>query len=214
MPNSPNSQRATEVQPELRHLRAFLAVADQGSASRAGATLFRAQSAVSRSIHKLEHDLGVALFERRARGMLLTQYGQALLVRARRAHAEMQRARSELGALADKGSVRNAAIFGLLAHERRVQAFVTLAEQHHMPSVAESLGITQPAVSIALRLSPNPGAFTAAQGSVPRSLFSTSVASASASTPRCCSSAIRASPTRVTAAADAPICSWSASACS
>jgi len=151
MPNSPNSQRATEVQPELRHLRAFLAVADQGSASRAGATLFRAQSAVSRSIHKLENDLGVALFERRARGMLLTQYGQALLVRARRAHAEMQRARSELGALADKGSVRNAAIFGLLAHERRVQAFVALAEQHHMPSVAESLGITQPAVSIALR---------------------------------------------------------------
>jgi len=47
--------------------------------------------------------------------------------------------------------VRNAAIFGMLTHERRIRAFVALTEQHHMPSVAESLGITQPAVSIAVR---------------------------------------------------------------
>ncbi len=139
------------MQPELRHVRAFLAVADQGSVNRAGTALFRAQSAVSRSIHKLERELGVDLFERRARGMLLTEYGRALLMRARRVHAEMQRARTELTALADKGSVRNAAIFGMLTHERRVLAFVALTEQHHMPSVAESLGITQPAVSIAVR---------------------------------------------------------------
>jgi LysR family transcriptional regulator of gallate degradation len=139
------------MQPELRQVRAFLAVADQGSANRAGAALFRAQSAVSRSIHKMEKELGVQLFERRARGMLLTEYGRALLVRARRVQAEMQRARAELGAFAQKGSVRNAAIFGLLAHERRVHAVVALTEQHHMPSVAKSLGITQPAVSIAVR---------------------------------------------------------------
>ena len=139
------------MQPELRHLRAFIAVADQGSANRAGATLFRAQSAVSRSIHKLEQELGVTLFERRARGMLLTQYGRALLVRARRVHVEMQRARSEVSALVDKGSVRNAALFGMLTHERRVRIFIALCEQHHMPSVAESIGITQPAVSMAIR---------------------------------------------------------------
>ena len=119
--------------------------------NRAGTALFRAQSAVSRSIHKLERELGVELFERRARGMLLTEYGRALLVRARRARAEMQRARSELAALVAQGSVRNPAIFGMLTHERRIRAFVELTEQHHMPSVAESLGITQPAVSIAVR---------------------------------------------------------------
>ena len=139
------------MQPELRQLRAFLAVADQGSANRAGIALFRAQSAVSRSIHKLESELGVTLFERRARGMLMTEYGRALLVRARRVHAEMQSARAELAALAQKGDVRNAPIFGMLTPERRVRAFVALTEQHHMPSVAESLGITQPAVSIAVR---------------------------------------------------------------
>ena len=55
-----------QMQPGLRHLRAFLAVADQGSAIRAGAALFRAQSAVSRSIRKLESELDVEVFERRA----------------------------------------------------------------------------------------------------------------------------------------------------
>src|SRR5215471_6411848 len=139
------------MQPELRHLRAFLAVAEQGSANRAGVAMFRAQSAVSRSIGKLERELGVRLFERRARGMLLTEYGRTLLVRARRAHGEMQRARTEIAAAAGKGSVRNAPLFGLLTTERRVRAFVALADQHHMPSVAQSLGITQPAVSIAVR---------------------------------------------------------------
>ncbi|HTS21036.1 MAG TPA: LysR family transcriptional regulator [Casimicrobiaceae bacterium] len=139
------------MQPELRDLRAFLAVADQGSANRAGAALFRAQSAVSRSIRKLEGGLGIALFERRTRGMLLTEYGRALLVRALRVRAEMQRARTDLGAQADKGSVRNAPIFGMLVPERRIRTFVGLAEQHHMPSVARSLGITQPAVSITVR---------------------------------------------------------------
>ncbi|HEY2817531.1 MAG TPA: LysR family transcriptional regulator, partial [Casimicrobiaceae bacterium] len=108
------------MQPELRQLRAFLAVADHGSANRAGFALFRAQSAVSRSIHRLESELGVTLFERRARGMLITEYGRALPVRARRVHAEMQSARAELAALAQKGN-RNAPIFGLLTPERRVR---------------------------------------------------------------------------------------------
>jgi LysR family transcriptional regulator of gallate degradation len=139
------------MHPELRQLRAFLAVADQGSANRAGAALFRAQSAVSRAIHKLESQLGVTLFERRARGMLMTEYGRVLLVRARRVQAEMQRARVDLAALVEARAVRNAPLFGMLAPERRVRAFVALTEQHHMPSVAESLGITQPAVSMAVR---------------------------------------------------------------
>src|SRR6266566_1867839 len=122
LPPSQFLSAVKQMQPELRHLRAFLAVADQGSANQAGASLFRAPSAVSRSVHKLEYELGVELFERRSRGMLLTEYGRALLVRARRVHAEMQRARIELSTLVDKGGVRNAAIFGMLTHERRVRA--------------------------------------------------------------------------------------------
>jgi LysR family transcriptional regulator of gallate degradation len=83
--------------------------------------------------------------------MLVTEYGRALLVRAQRVQAEMEHARSDLSSLVDRGKVRTAPIFGMLTHERRIRAFVALTEQHHMPSVAESLGITQPAVSMAVR---------------------------------------------------------------
>ena len=139
------------MQPELRQLRAFLAVADHGSASRAGATLFRAQSAVSRSIGKLERTLGVPLFERRAQGMLLTPFGRALLVRAQRAQTEMQHARNEIAGLGASRGGRSATSFGMAIAERRVRVFIALTEQRHMPSVAKSLGITQPAVSVAVR---------------------------------------------------------------
>ena len=113
------------MQPEFRQLRAFLAVADQGSANRAGAALFRAQSAVSRSIHKLESELGVALFERRARGMLMTEYGRALLVRARRVQAECNaRApssrRSQASSPSAGADLRHADARATRSHLRRV----------------------------------------------------------------------------------------------
>src|SRR5437667_259099 len=87
------------MQPELRHVRAFLAVADQGSVNRAGAALFRAQSAVSRSIHKLECELGVELFERTSRGMMPTPAGAALALRLKRALAEIRHAVADIASL-------------------------------------------------------------------------------------------------------------------
>jgi LysR family transcriptional regulator, regulator for genes of the gallate degradation pathway len=136
----------------IRHLRAFLAVADCGSVSKASALLFRAQSAVTRSIHELERELGIDLFERRAQGMLLTEFGRALLRRAKAAHAELERARRDLAVgIGPKRKLRNAPLFSLFVTELRLQAFVELTEQHHMRSVAERLGITQPAVSLAVR---------------------------------------------------------------
>lgn len=135
----------------IRHLRAFIAVAEHGSASKAAHSLLRAQSAVTRSIHELERELEVALFERRAQGMLLTRFGQALLVRARFMQAEMERARRELlSFVAPKNRGRNAPVFDLLVPARRLQIFVALTEQHHMPSVADSIGVTQPAISMTI----------------------------------------------------------------
>jgi hypothetical protein len=136
----------------IRHLRVFLAVVDAGSVTKASAVLFRAQSAVTRSIHELERQLRVDLFERRARGMPLTEFGKVLLRRAKAAQAELERARRDLAAgTGPKRKLQNAPLFSLSVSELRLQAFVALTEQHHMPSVAEQLGITQPAVSIAVR---------------------------------------------------------------
>lgn len=62
----------------LRHLRVFMAVAEEGQFQRAAARLNIDQSAVSRRIRDLEVELGVALFERRPAGARLTAAGESL----------------------------------------------------------------------------------------------------------------------------------------
>jgi LysR family transcriptional regulator of gallate degradation len=135
----------------LRHLRVFIAVAELGSISRAAESLYRAQSAVSRSIQELETLLKVDLFERKSSGMLPTVFGQALLFRARRAAQEFKLARDELASrIRRAGGSLNAPVFDMLFNENRLLVFVTLAESGHMRSVASVLGISQPAVSGAI----------------------------------------------------------------
>ena len=72
-------------------LRTFLAVAEAGNVTHAAAALGRTQSAVSVQLRKLEAALAVRLFDRRARGMGLTEAGETLLPAARRALAEVER---------------------------------------------------------------------------------------------------------------------------
>ena len=64
--------------PSLDLLRGFEAAARLLSFTKAGEELFLSQSAVSRQIQDLETQLGVRLFERRHRALVLTEAGQAL----------------------------------------------------------------------------------------------------------------------------------------
>ena len=70
---------------ELRHLRYFVMVAEEGQITRAASRLHVAQPALSQSIAQLETRLGVELFVRHARGMTLTPAGEAFLDAARTA---------------------------------------------------------------------------------------------------------------------------------
>jgi LysR family transcriptional regulator of gallate degradation len=133
--------------PSLMHVRAFVRVADHGSVSKASVALFRAQSVVTRSISELEARLGIALFERHANGMRLTDYGERLLPRARRVLAELDSVPRLLNG-ADKRAVEPLYLF----QARRLQVFVKLCETHHMQTVASLLGLSQPAISSTIKV--------------------------------------------------------------
>lgn len=81
---------------KLNQLRNMVAIAERGSLRAAARDLGLAQPALSRSVHELEHELGVQLFERRARGMILTPMGLAFVRRASNVMTEVRRAREEL----------------------------------------------------------------------------------------------------------------------
>lgn len=70
-------------------LRIFHAVAESKSLTAAGKTLGLSQSAVSRHITTLEESLGVALFRRHARGLVLTEQGELLAITARDMYARL-----------------------------------------------------------------------------------------------------------------------------
>jgi DNA-binding transcriptional LysR family regulator len=82
---------------DLRHLRYFVAVAEAGSVSLAARRLNGTQPALSRQIRDLEQDLGVRLFDRIGRKIVLTGDGDELLGAARRllADAEAFRERAQ-----------------------------------------------------------------------------------------------------------------------
>jgi DNA-binding transcriptional LysR family regulator len=79
---------------ELRHLRYFVAIAEERSFTRAAERLWVAQPGLSTQVRRLEAELGVRLFERHTRGVDLTQAGELFLDRARAALAAADAASS------------------------------------------------------------------------------------------------------------------------
>ena len=81
---------------DLFQLETFLAVAQEGSFSRAARRLFRTQPAVSQTVHKLEKELGEPLFDRSSREGILTDAGRVLREYAERLLNVRQEARIAL----------------------------------------------------------------------------------------------------------------------
>lgn len=119
---------------ELRHLRAFLAVAEEQSFTRAAARLCLTQPALSQQIRDLERIAGVRLFERSARWVRLTPAGSALLDPARQAidAAAEVRAVARQHARSETGRLRVGLFYGGAAELTRP---ILAAYRHHFPQV-------------------------------------------------------------------------------
>ncbi len=93
---------------DLRHLRYFVAVADQGGFTRAAEQLGIAQPPLSQQIRQLETELGVTLFQRLTRGVRLTQAGEILVEQARGILSQQQQFLTSAAGLArgEQGQLR------------------------------------------------------------------------------------------------------------
>jgi len=116
---------------ELRHLRYFVAIAEERSFTRASERLWVAQPGLSTQIRRLESEVGVRLFERHSRGVDLTDAGELFLERARTALAAADAARAtghdleeglvgsvRLGIVTGAGWPGTSALFGHFGAER------------------------------------------------------------------------------------------------
>jgi epsilon-lactone hydrolase len=120
---------------ELRHLRAFVAVAEELNFGRAAARLFLSQPALSRQIRSLERLVGCNLLRRSTHRVELTLAGDALLDRARRLLAEVDDAifatRSVGGDLERRLAAAWEPVADLTAASPDLQALRDAAEQLH-----------------------------------------------------------------------------------
>ncbi len=102
---------------DLRQLEQFVAVAEQGSFTRAANRMHLVQSGMSATVAGLERELKVTLFHRTTRRVVLTDAGQTLLVHAREIFGAIEHAEASVASVAagERGTVRLGLMHSLLA---------------------------------------------------------------------------------------------------
>jgi DNA-binding transcriptional LysR family regulator len=121
---------------ELRHLRYFVAVAEELNFSRAAERLHMAQPPLSAAIRQLEQELGTELLARTTRKVRLTDAGRAFLEGANRTLAELERARidAQRAAAGEIGQLR--------------VGFSWSARFQTLPAIGRSFRLSHPNVSL------------------------------------------------------------------
>ena len=139
-------------------LRIFHAAAEAGSFTHAAQTLRLSQSAISRQVSALEQDVGVPLFHRHARGLILTEQGEVLYRTAHDVLMKLENVRSKLADSKEKpsGRLRVTTTVGLGSGwlVERVQDFIQAYPDVQLQLILdnEELDLTMRHADCALRL--------------------------------------------------------------
>ncbi len=151
---------------ELRHLRYFMAVAEEQNVTRAARRLHVSQPPLSRQIRDLEDDLGVELFTRGPRSLTLTEAGKVFLGEAR---AVLMRADQAVHAVRVLGDVARGAVHIGYAPSLSVQILPTALRTfeteapgvrvhlHDLSSEECLRGLREGNLDLALTIEPSPG---------------------------------------------------------
>jgi len=161
---------------ELRHLRAFVAVADELNFGRAATRLYLSQPALSRQIRALERLVGCDLLRRNTHRVQLTLAGEALLERARRLLGELDEAvaatRSAGGELAARAARLWGPVAELTSADAELKELRTFCERLHAqfapPAEISVLPVNADGVPALLL---TPGADSTRSGSGPALLY-------------------------------------------
>jgi DNA-binding transcriptional LysR family regulator len=132
---------------QLRHLRYFVAVADELHFGRAAARVRVAQPALSRQIRALEEEIGLRLFERDRRRVALTAAGASFLEEARFLLAHVERA-VEAARRADRGELGSLRIGYVPAVVGTGLPEIVRAFRRRFPGVAVHLQEMNPAMQV------------------------------------------------------------------
>src|SRR6056297_2231193 len=127
---------------DLRQLRYFIAVYEQGSVSRAASEIPISQPALTRSIRLLENELGVSLLQRHARGVIPTSAGERFYRHAHRILADCSQAREDIrdadDSLSGETAIGVAALFAYTVMDRIVGEF---CEKHPEVRITVTQGL-------------------------------------------------------------------------
>lgn len=135
MSSSRPPSASTILHHSLRHLRAFLAVVDTGSVTKAAEICFVSQPAVTQALSKIEKTAGLPLFSRTPQRIFANGAGEILALRIKRAFGFLDPALSEL-------SPR----LRVTATTAQLKSLIAVRETENFTLAANRLGLSQPAV--------------------------------------------------------------------
>lgn len=129
----------------LRHLRAFMEVADAHGISAAAHKVHLSQPAVTQAISGLEARLGTKLLDRRTEGMFPTKAGGALLARVRRMFGHLAHG-AALAVRIGRREGKPVPDFHLRVTAAQLRALIAIRDAGNFSLAARTLGISQPSI--------------------------------------------------------------------